>query len=605
MSDQPPEPPQVPLADRAWPAEPSWPTDPPVPAEPSAPRHRVLRTTVAIAVAVAFVATGAVAVGLYALRGSGEDLTRMIPASADVYVSIDLDPSLQQKLNVNTLARKFPSLRGAQGIDGAVDSAMDDALSGMVSGVSFHRDVRPWLGSQIALVARMTSGSDEAILLASKDDAAAQRFLDTVTSHGPAWQDVSYEGVALHVGRSGSSVHVVTALVDHAVVVGGTISIVRQVVAADQGGARLDQTPGYTATVRTLPSERLALVYVSTAPLKRALAGLGGLGALDGAPAGNAAGLLAAARGLGVSLSAQPDGVAVDANVPIDATKLTVDERRALTSAGSYRPLLSWVPEGSFGFLASPAGVTSPASALDQVAANAPPELRRTLSRWHVSGPDGVAAHLTGDAVVEFGPSAGSVAGTVILGTDDETGTRAALDRAAPAIVRSVASGALGPLGGGAPQMPKGLTKAQRRQFRKMFRGALKPPTIRWTVVSHGGAEIHVASAVQGTRSHTIFAYTVADGAAIVSLSPSSIEDALAAHEGGSNASTDPTVGAVLRRSASDQGAIFYVDLGRVVAFAGSSGAQVPAELKALRSVVVSSKTSTDGVSARVFVAIR
>ena len=623
MSDQPPEPPQTPLdptecqppppppgrsqADPFWlggtaapdPAGPSW------AAAPAAARHHVLRTTVAIVVAVLFVATGSVAVGLYALRGSGEDLTRMIPASADVYVSIDFDPSLQQKLNVDRLAQKFPSLHGTEGVDKAVDSAMDDALSGMVSGVSFHRDVRPWLGSQIALVGHMASGSDDAIVLASKDDAAAQRFLDTVTSHGPAWEDLSYKGVTLHVGRSGSSVRVVTAFVDHAVVIGGTISMVEQVIAADQGGPRLDQTPGFTTTVRTLPSERLALVYVSTAPLRRTFAGLGGLGALDGAPARNTLGLLAAARGLGVSLSAQPDGVAVDANIPIDASKLTADERKALTSAGSYRPLLTWVPEGSFGFFASPAGVTSPASALDQVASNASPELRHMLSTWHVSGPDGVAAHLTGDAVVEFGPSAESVAGTVILGTDDEASTRTALDQAAPAIARSITSGALGPIGGATPPMPKGLSKAQRRQFRKMLGGPTKPPTVRWTIVSHGGTQIHVATAVQGSLSHTLFAYTVADGAAIVSLSASSIEDALAAHEGGSNASTDAAVSEALRQSASDQGAIFYVDLGRVVAFAGSSGAQVPAELQALRSVVVSSRTSTDGVAARVFVAIR
>ena len=606
MNVQPPKPPPpLPVEPTEEPPPSGGGSEDPPRSGTQAPRRSVLRTTVAIVVAVLFIATGAVAVGLYALRGSGEGLTRMIPASVDVYVSIDLDPSLQQKLNVDRLVRNFPSLDGSSGIDKAVDGAMDDALSGMVSGVSFHRDVRPWLGSQIALVGRFASGNDDAILLESSDDAAARRFMDKVLSHGPAWQDVSYKGVTLYVGRAGSSIRVVIAYVDHTVVIGGTLSMVEQVVATDQGGPRLDQTQGYTATVGTLPADRLALVYVSTAPLRRAVNGLGGLGALDGAPAENQLGVLAAVRGLGVSLSAQPEGVAVDASLPIDATKLTADERHSLTSAASYRPLLTWVPAGSFGFLAVPAGVTSPASSIDQVASSAPPELRRMLSRWHISGPNGVAAHLTGDVVAEFDPASSSVEGTLILGTDDEASTRAALDRAAPAIAHSIATGALGPLGGGAPPMPQGLTKKQRRRFRQYLGALSKPPVIRWSVVSQDGAEIHVATAVRGSSSHTLFAYAVADGAAIVSNSPSSIGDVLAAHRGAPSASTDPQVAEALRQGASGRGAVLYIDLQRLLGFAGSSGAQLPPELHALRSVVVSSKTSTGGIRARLFVTIR
>ena len=51
--------------------------------------------------------------------------------------------------------------------------------------------------------------------------------------------------------------------------------------------------------------------------------------------------------------------------------------------------------------------------------------------------------------------------------------------------------------------------------------------------------------------------------------------------------------------------AVLYVDLQQLLGFAGSSGAQLPPELQALRSLVLSSKTSADGIGARLFVTIR
>ncbi|HXY73034.1 MAG TPA: DUF3352 domain-containing protein [Actinomycetota bacterium] len=603
MNVQPPKPPPPP------PAEPPVPPSSPGPEaispapDPSAsdgpaPRRHLVRTILTVVVVVLFVATGAVAVGLYALRGSGEGLTRMIPASAEVYVSIDLDPSLRQKLNVERLAGKFPSLHGSAGVNDAVDGAMNDALSSMVSGVSFHRDVRPWLGSQIALVGSLSSGNDDAIILESTDDAAAQHFLNTVISRGPAWQDVSYRGVTLHVGRSGASVKVVVALVDHAVVIGGNLAMVEHVVATDQGGPRLDQTAGYTATVRTLPSDRIGLVYVSTAPLRKALGGFESLSPLDSAPATSPLGVLGAARGLGVSLSADPDGVAVDVSMPLDQTKLSAAERRSLASAASYRPLLAWVPAGAFGFLASPAGATSPGSSIRQIGTDSPPELRRMLARWHISGPNGVVAHLTGDMVVEAGPGPPGLQGAMILGTDDEASTSAALNEAAPAIARSLSGETSSKV-----KLPPGLTKAQRRKILKEV-GPFKPPSIRWSTVSQDGTTLHVAKLVVGSHAQPLFAYSVADGAAILSTSSAGVSAVLAAHRGAPSAAGDPEISAALRGGLSDRGAVFYVDLQRVLQFANSSGANLQG-WQALRSLLVSSKTSPAGVTARLFVSIR
>src|SRR6266550_2335401 len=116
--------------------------------EPTTAKRRAGRIA-GIALAVAFVlVAGSAAVALYALRGSPDSLGRMAPANSDFYVSVNLDPGLGQKANLSRLASKFPALHGPSEIRKNVYEALDGMVRQIAPGMSFARDVQPWLGSQ-------------------------------------------------------------------------------------------------------------------------------------------------------------------------------------------------------------------------------------------------------------------------------------------------------------------------------------------------------------------------------------------------------------------------------------------------------------------------
>ena len=145
---------------------------------------------------------GSVAVALFALRGSPDSLGRMAPANSDFYLSVNLDPGLGQKANLSRLASKFPSLRDTGEVRKNVYQALDGMLREVSPGMSFTRDVQPWLGSQVAVVGRIESRGDVAVLIDSKDDQAADAAIAKVAKQsGGTWTTSEHGGVTVHVGH--------------------------------------------------------------------------------------------------------------------------------------------------------------------------------------------------------------------------------------------------------------------------------------------------------------------------------------------------------------------------------------------------------------------
>ena len=72
------------------------------------------------------------------LRGSGEQLLDKVPADADVVVTVYLDPSAGQKVNLLRMADEIPSLGSSEEISGQIEDAIDEALS--ASGLT-HEDL--------------------------------------------------------------------------------------------------------------------------------------------------------------------------------------------------------------------------------------------------------------------------------------------------------------------------------------------------------------------------------------------------------------------------------------------------------------------------------
>ena len=118
----------------------------------------------------------------------------------------------------------------------------------------FDRDIRPWLGSEVAVVVG-PKASHSAFLVASKDDGAAGLLLAKVqrgpTGRTSTWSTRSHDGVVIHVFPGGvGGPAVAYAVLDHAVVLSDDASLVEQIIDTDHGRhANLASSADYQQTV--------------------------------------------------------------------------------------------------------------------------------------------------------------------------------------------------------------------------------------------------------------------------------------------------------------------------------------------------------------------
>lgn len=123
-----------------------------------------------------------VAAGLAACGNSGgkTDETKkaaaFVPTSALAYVSVAVNPSDSQKSDIDGILAKFPKASKK-----TFDAARDDALSRAVKnlGLDYQRDVKPWLGDELALAVMPNTPQPSVVgLIKSKDDVQATAALE-------------------------------------------------------------------------------------------------------------------------------------------------------------------------------------------------------------------------------------------------------------------------------------------------------------------------------------------------------------------------------------------------------------------------------------------
>ncbi len=132
---------------------------PPAPPGPPGGARRWRRGVV-----VAGVAAGALALGGtgYAaasyLSGGGPQPEEVLPADTLAVAKLDLDPAAGQKAAMASLLAKFPDL-ATSGDEGDLRSALVTPLLEDDSwGLSYDRDVEPWLGDRMAVRRSPTPG---------------------------------------------------------------------------------------------------------------------------------------------------------------------------------------------------------------------------------------------------------------------------------------------------------------------------------------------------------------------------------------------------------------------------------------------------------------
>jgi Protein of unknown function (DUF3352) len=255
-----------------------------------------LRNQRAATIAIALVAVVVVVLALHGCGGGGDKAppsgaARLVPADALVLLDVSTNRSRPAVKRANSLITRFPSLP-------ALRDTLLTRLAAVGPGVSYGRDVEPWLGDEAALALLNSTGSTAGseIVLAVKDRTKAEAFLNRTA--GPAGQ-ITYRGT-----RVSSYGTVSTAFVEGFLVVGPESSLRAAIDLSKDPARALSGNDAYRRASKGAPADRVASLYASTAGLTRLLATQGGALGAGGALL-NQPGLLATS----IALSPHDDGV--------------------------------------------------------------------------------------------------------------------------------------------------------------------------------------------------------------------------------------------------------------------------------------------------------
>jgi len=560
---------------------------------PSPSRHRGRRLLAIVAAGLIVLAGSGAAAAFFLMRGSSEELLQLVPASSEVVATVYLDPSAGQKMNLLSLAHRFPAIGSDQDLRQRVNTTLDRVLQS--SGLT-HEDVLPWLGSQAAIVVDFGPNNDvvtTSALLASNDDGAAEAALQKGMSESLGnEQSREYRGVTLHVFGSGSSL-VSYAIVDHVVVISNHAIGLTRVIDVSKGTTPdLADDRDFQDTVSTLPAGKLGLVYVNPTELVSQALSESGLGTAAGSTPGLET--VRALRGIGMSLSAQPDGLAFDLTVRLDPSKLDPATRGQLDESVHENATLSFVPADSYAVATQQGLDTTLKQVLDQPLSTPPGErLRQRL------GVDDALSALTGDMAFEVGPGSGAtpVGGALVLGVNDPSAVQHTLDGLADlALASQQRARAFSPLPGGDDR-----SREQPTQL-----GLVQPKTrVAWRTTTYQGTTIRYLVDPSLSGSGFLPAYAVVDGAAMIGSSPAEIRKLIDVTDGQPSIMSSSTYTRALARVPRG-GTSFYLDVTGIVSrFASALPPSVKANLEPITSVATGGTNSSSRVTQRLFIEIR
>ena len=565
---------------------------------PTGERRRRPGKIVAIAVIAALVVAGAAyaAVRIFgALAGTEDVLADKVPASSIAYVTAYLDPGASQKLHLKELANKFPALAGrdlTQTVNQALDSMASEA------GLSYTRDIQPWLGSQMAVtVVQSGDSSGAVVLIDSEDDDAARQALAKSERAGDTplkWRSVDHGGVTIRVGEFNVE-GIDTALSQRAyaiddgtVVVGENEQTVGGVIDAMNGDApTLADDEAYQDTVDALPKSVLGVAYVNMQSVFQALMGAtGSAGVTFPSPVPSTASgvgqiqqnplqTVRALRGFGISLSAEEKGILFDFALTLDTSQLTPEQQALIVGNDDQdNGTIESVPSRAYGVIAFTGLDRLVRGFLDQAGQN--PEFARIAQQLDLNS---VIEGLNGDASIEVGPGPTQFpGGALLLGTDDEEGMQRFLDRAAAMLLQ-----------GGSATPPQMQTETY------------KDVTIHFAQVPD--PELQDAG-VQPS-------YAVANGMGIVATSPDEVKAVIDAQEG-SNLESAPTF-TEAQAQVPEGSSLFYVDIQSVLqalrpqleeAFGSTFTALVEPNARPVKAIIITGETDEDVSRGHFFILI-
>jgi hypothetical protein len=222
-----------------------------------------------------------------------DDAAKLVPGDALLYVHLDLDGGSDQYKQAKALADELPH---SQGLLQAAIASLSPPSGGQVD---VEGQIQPWLGDEAALSRLPGPGAgDEALLLASGDDAKAVAFADRIA---PSKATLGHHGgVVVRNYAKGFG----AAVTGGFLVLGKQRAVLRVIDTQRLPATALAAAAGPKAIRDQLPGERFADLYLSKLGVRTLLAGRGGLASQLDTFAD-----YPASRGLAASAQAHSDGI--------------------------------------------------------------------------------------------------------------------------------------------------------------------------------------------------------------------------------------------------------------------------------------------------------
>ena len=181
-----------------------------------------------------------------------------------MYGEATLKPDGDQKAAVDSLVAKFP---GEGGAGDRIRTLMEKVFAESDSGLSYKKDVEPWLGDEAAFfLSRVSADGNDgegALLLATEDEDKARATIEKAIDDGKAatYKDTDY--IVEGAGAAG--------VVDGWVVIGSEDGFKAAVDVADDGRS-MEDDEAYQDTLDDAPDERLGFIYFNSPAFMKELA---------------------------------------------------------------------------------------------------------------------------------------------------------------------------------------------------------------------------------------------------------------------------------------------------------------------------------------------
>jgi hypothetical protein len=321
----------------------------------------------------------------------------------------------------------------------------------------------------------------------------------------------------------------------------------------------------YLDTVAGLPEGKLGLAFVNVAGL---VEGFGSQTAASAAIGAGGLGDLEAIEGLGISVSAETDGLALDLTTNYDPAKLSEAQRDLLAAPDHENATLAFVPDDAFAVMAQEHLDMILQTTLDEIERQTPD----AAASIEQAGINDLLGAMTGDMALELGPGTrGPVSAAIIVGSDDPDQMRMFLEGLAgyASLLMTQEGAAAAPPEDLISQMqactgtPKAITRCQQEILSEAGGSAAVPtPTEPRPLATEQYRGVEISFIEDLTLAELGFApaFAVVDGAGMIATSPEEIHQLIDTEASGEDIRTASVYSSATATVPSTEG-VFFLDV--------------------------------------------